>query len=782
MSGLKNSRSAKQQTTDSKYLSPAPAGPAPGPQLSAVQRAVVDLGAASPADILALQQTHGNRATQRLLARRAVQAKLTVGPADDKYEQEADRVADRVMSASAPSSPSPQLQRDDDDEDVAQRKPLAAAITPLIQRHSIPSKKSPEEKKEDEEEEKKVQRKPDSQARADGGFEAGGGFEQRLAASPGGRGLSPALRSEMESRFGADFGSVKVHTDSAAVQMSRDISAQAFTHGKHIYFGPGKYDPGTANGKHLLAHELTHVVQQTGAARVQRASDFNVKMGEKLPDVKQMAAKRMKSVLGYDDPKILAQAQSHFVPDAQTNIADDSFMTPIAQTALDRFKKTDSAASVAQDIRDSFNKFVDPKLSLADIVSKIKDDLKATKKDALLGVRIMAANDFKTKTEEYTMKEAAAATPGLRKERKYLKPGRDVAGATEAFWKSRQKAVWEESVPKEEFPGFAAALKQMPIVQYLLTPRKERSSKAATGGWKDGGKLEDKIKPVNDLVWIKKWLGSWRTNSKTFRKRLNKVDQMVRATVEPELLSEIPKPNINVHATSSWFFRANAGGGDVHLAYDEATNVVAHEVGHILEEYLPMKRWHDIHLMLGARHKAAGGGETAVIGDQGNKKEGRYAGAYVTGDYTSTAYKGDNAEVVSMAMQFLTKPKDALKLIEGDPQHAAIVLRGFKPTEYKDTASLRKYDKYLPNKQKTAKPKAKTKEQEEADGAFERVKAILEQYQGFEFEVILTLGEVNGFDVMKALSVQGEERGKRIQAFIDANSGVTKEALRYYVD
>ena len=120
------------------------------------------------------------------------------------------------------------------------------------------------------------------------------------------------------------------------------------------------------------------------------------------------------------------------------------------------------------------------------IVSKMKDDLKATKKDTLLGVRIMAANDFKTKTEEYTMKAAAAATPGLRRERKYLKPGRDVAGATEAFWKSRQKAVWEESVPKEEFPGFAAALKQMPIVQYLLTPRKERSSKAATGGWKDG--------------------------------------------------------------------------------------------------------------------------------------------------------------------------------------------------------------------------------------------------------------------------------------------------------
>jgi hypothetical protein len=67
----------------------------------------------------------------------------------------------------------------------------------------------------------------------------------------------------MEPRFGADFGGVRVHTDGSAVQMSRDLQAQAFTTGQDIYFGAGKYAPESEDGKRLLAHELTHVVQQT---------------------------------------------------------------------------------------------------------------------------------------------------------------------------------------------------------------------------------------------------------------------------------------------------------------------------------------------------------------------------------------------------------------------------------------------------------------------------------------------------------------------------------------
>jgi len=71
-----------------------------------------------------------------------------------------------------------------------------------------------------------------------------------------------SVRAFFEPRFGVDFSGVRVHTDSNAVQMNRELNAQAFTHGRDIYFGAGKYNLGTTSGKRLLAHELTHVVQQ----------------------------------------------------------------------------------------------------------------------------------------------------------------------------------------------------------------------------------------------------------------------------------------------------------------------------------------------------------------------------------------------------------------------------------------------------------------------------------------------------------------------------------------
>ncbi|HBE58466.1 MAG TPA: hypothetical protein DDW56_13415, partial [Cyanobacteria bacterium UBA11366] len=104
--------------------------------------------------------------------------------------------------------------------------------------------------------------------RAGGGNEASGDLESRLNASKGGgSALAPEVRAFMEPRFGADFSAVRVHTGSEAVQMSKELGAQAFAYGSDIYFGPGK-SPGN---NELMAHELTHVVQQTGA--VQRQVD-----------------------------------------------------------------------------------------------------------------------------------------------------------------------------------------------------------------------------------------------------------------------------------------------------------------------------------------------------------------------------------------------------------------------------------------------------------------------------------------------------------------------------
>ncbi len=79
-----------------------------------------------------------------------------------------------------------------------------------------------------------------------------------------GRPMDPGTRGFMESRFGRDFGDVRVHTDADAARSARDLHAKAYTVGNHVVFGAGHYDPAGAPGQHLLAHELAHTIQQRG--------------------------------------------------------------------------------------------------------------------------------------------------------------------------------------------------------------------------------------------------------------------------------------------------------------------------------------------------------------------------------------------------------------------------------------------------------------------------------------------------------------------------------------
>jgi hypothetical protein len=188
---------------------------------------------------------------------RWLQPKLVVGQPGDKYEQEADLMAQRVMSMTQPANPQT-IQRSSEGEDEVQRSPLAESITPLIQRSAT--------------EEQEIQTQLWLQ-KADLGskFQATAGLESRLAGERGGgRPLDEEVKGFMEPRFGNDFSSVRIHTGSNAVQMNQELQAQAFTHGSDVYFNEGKYNPGSNEGKQLLAHELTHVVQQTGAKTLQR--------------------------------------------------------------------------------------------------------------------------------------------------------------------------------------------------------------------------------------------------------------------------------------------------------------------------------------------------------------------------------------------------------------------------------------------------------------------------------------------------------------------------------
>ena len=100
--------------------------------------------------------------------------------------------------------------------------------------------------------------------------------ESSLSASKGGGSPLPeSTRSQMESSIGADFSGVRIHNNSAAAQLSDNLNAQAFTHGNDIYFNSGKYDTSSSEGKHLLAHELTHTVQQGGGEVRQQRYNVN---------------------------------------------------------------------------------------------------------------------------------------------------------------------------------------------------------------------------------------------------------------------------------------------------------------------------------------------------------------------------------------------------------------------------------------------------------------------------------------------------------------------------
>jgi len=111
----------------------------------------------------------------------------------------------------------------------------------------------------------------------------------------------------MESRFGYDFSQVRVHAGDEAAESARAINAAAYTRGRHVVFGPGQYRPGTTEGQHLLAHELTHVVQQA-SGRLHSAPTLQRKAASTLAtkivdhgassDAVEMAKLRMNQVLG----------------------------------------------------------------------------------------------------------------------------------------------------------------------------------------------------------------------------------------------------------------------------------------------------------------------------------------------------------------------------------------------------------------------------------------------------------------------------------------------------
>jgi hypothetical protein len=200
----------------------------------AIQRALADPHSLNPALVQRLQGTIGNQAVQRLLQNGSptsesaleavapaarttpiIQPSLRVGPVRDRFEEEADQIAQQIVQR-----------------------------TERIQRASKNG--------------------------ATDGLETSPSFKQQLSRTAGqGKALPPKTREEFEPLFGASFDSVRIHTGAESKQLAQSIQAKAFTHGNHIHFGTGEFNPTSRTGKQLLAHELTHTVQQ-GAAPIMR--------------------------------------------------------------------------------------------------------------------------------------------------------------------------------------------------------------------------------------------------------------------------------------------------------------------------------------------------------------------------------------------------------------------------------------------------------------------------------------------------------------------------------
>jgi len=179
-----------------------------------------------------IQQTKtGNKKNQVFF-----QPKLTVNQPGDEYEHEADATADKVMRV---------------EEANAGRSFFNSSPFPIQRK-----------RQHCEEDERKMQRKES----VNGVAQPGGQTEDYInSLNGGGRPLAQVEKDFFQPRFGFDFSNVRVHTDAAASQSAKQVNALAYTHSNNIVFGSGQYQPGSESGQKLMAHELTHVIQQGGS-------------------------------------------------------------------------------------------------------------------------------------------------------------------------------------------------------------------------------------------------------------------------------------------------------------------------------------------------------------------------------------------------------------------------------------------------------------------------------------------------------------------------------------
>lgn len=236
-------QSKRNASIDSKMSTPAK-------HTSIPHNHINNLNEDSPSYILHLQRAIGNHAVQRKLhshaefdfAKNGIQPKLKISQPNDEYEQEANRVAEQIMRISGPLDSMTRIA-------TTQGKRVGRKCTTC-------------EMEEKEEEEKlNINRKPSAYA---SNIEANDQVTNEISSfrTTSGSSLDSLTKEFMGSKFGYDFTDVRIHTGVMAGRSAQSVNALAYTVGKDIVFGEGQYQPNTLEGRRLLTHELTHVLQQ----------------------------------------------------------------------------------------------------------------------------------------------------------------------------------------------------------------------------------------------------------------------------------------------------------------------------------------------------------------------------------------------------------------------------------------------------------------------------------------------------------------------------------------
>jgi Domain of unknown function (DUF4157) len=201
-------------------------------------------------------------AVQRKADVPTIQTKMTLGAPDDMYEREADTTADKVVS----QINSPESMQKKEDASI-QRMGGSEEEEP------VQAKAERIQRMEGGEEEEPIQAKSIQRSGGEGAGEVGDDISNNINSARGsGSSMPENIQAQMGDAMGADFSGVRIHNNSNADTLNRSMNARAFTTGPDIFFKQGEYNPSSQDGQKLLAHELTHVVQQ-GASGVQKKKE-----------------------------------------------------------------------------------------------------------------------------------------------------------------------------------------------------------------------------------------------------------------------------------------------------------------------------------------------------------------------------------------------------------------------------------------------------------------------------------------------------------------------------